>query len=263
MRLEGKVALITGAASGMGASMARIFAREGAKVVVADQLDDEGKKVAAEIVAANGAASFHHLDVTNEANWKDVAAATVGEFGKLDILVNNAGISGSAVDDLYDTEAWDKIMGVNARGAFLGMKYAIPEMRKVGGGSIVNISSISGVTGQRGIHAAYNASKGAVRTMTKVGAVQHGRHNIRVNSVHPTNVNTPLFMNEGTMKLFRPDLENPGPEDLLPIGQLMHTLPVGWVEPVDISNAVLFLASDEARFITGVTLPIDAGSCLK
>jgi NAD(P)-dependent dehydrogenase (short-subunit alcohol dehydrogenase family) len=163
MRLEGKVALITGAASGMGASMARIFAREGAKVVLADQLDNEGTKIAAEIVAANGAASFHHLDVANEANWKDVAAATVAEFGKLDILVNNAGISGSAVEDLFDTDAWDQIMDINARGAFLGMKYAIPEMRKVGGGSIVNISSISGVTGQRGIHAAYNASKGAVR----------------------------------------------------------------------------------------------------
>src|ERR1700736_4064707 len=171
MRLEGKVALITGAASGMGASMARIFAREGAKVVVADQIDDEGKKVVA--------------DVTDEAKWKEVVAATVGEFGKLDILVNNAGISGSAVEDLYDTDAWDKIMDVNARGAFFGMKYAIPEMRKVGGGSIVNISSISGVTGQRGIHAAYNASKGAVRTLTKAAAVQQGRHNIRVNSVHP------------------------------------------------------------------------------
>ena len=123
--------------------------------------------------------------MTDEANWKQVVEATVTEFGKLDILVNNAGISGSAVEDLFDTAAWDKIMDVNARGAFFGMKYAIPEMRKAGGGSIVNISSISGVTGQRGIHAAYNASKGAVRTMTKVGAVQQGRHNIRVNSVHP------------------------------------------------------------------------------
>src|SRR5882672_4034067 len=136
MRLEGKVALITGAASGMGASMARIFAREGAKVVVADQLDDEGKKVVADIVAANGAASFQHLDVTDEANWRSVVAATVGEFGKLDIVLNNAGISGSAVEDLYDTDAWDKIMDVNARGAFLGMKHAILEMRKIGGGSI-------------------------------------------------------------------------------------------------------------------------------
>jgi NAD(P)-dependent dehydrogenase (short-subunit alcohol dehydrogenase family) len=145
MRLEGKVALITGAASGMGASMARIFAREGAKVVVADQLDDEGRKIVAGITQANGAASFHHLDVTDEANWRSVVAAAISDFGKLDILVNNAGISGSAVEDLYDTDAWDKIMDVNARGAFFGMKHAIPEMRKIGGGSIVNISSISGV----------------------------------------------------------------------------------------------------------------------
>jgi len=235
MRLEGKVALITGAASGMGASMAKLFAREGAKVAVADQLDDDGKRVVAEIVAANGAATFRHLDVVNEANWKDVVAATVKEFGKLDILVNNAGISGSAVEDLYDTEAWDKIMGVNARGAFLGMKYAIAEMRKVGAGSIVNISSISGVTGQRGIHAAYNASKGAVRTMTKVGAVQHGRHNIRVNSVHP-----------GLMPPMRTKML-----EQVPLGR------DGRVE--EVAYAVLFLASDEASYITGAELYVDGG----
>jgi NAD(P)-dependent dehydrogenase (short-subunit alcohol dehydrogenase family) len=117
MRLDGKVAIVTGGASGMGASTAKIFAREGCKVVVADQLDDEGQKIVAEIVAANGAASFQHLDVTDEANWRSVVAATLAEFGKLDILVNNAGISGSAVDDLFDTAAWDKIMDVNARGA--------------------------------------------------------------------------------------------------------------------------------------------------
>src|SRR5437868_1919749 len=185
MRLENKVALITGAASGMGASMARIFAREGAKVVVADMLDNEGKKIAAEITQANGAAMYQHLDVTSETEWQAAIAATLAAYGKLDILVNDAGISGSAVEDLFDTAAWERIMGINATGTFLGMKHAIPAMRQAGGGSIVNISSISGVTGQRGIHVAYNASKGAVRTLTKAGAVQHGRHNIRVNSVHP------------------------------------------------------------------------------
>jgi NAD(P)-dependent dehydrogenase (short-subunit alcohol dehydrogenase family) len=246
MRLEGKVALITGAASGMGASMARLFASEGAKVAVADQLDDEGKKVATDIVAANGAAAFHHLDVTNEANWKDVVAATVAEFGKLDILVNNAGISGSAVEDLYDTEAWDRIMGVNARGAFLGMKYAIPEMRKVGAGSIVNISSISGVTGQRGIHAAYNASKGAVRTMTKVGAVQHGRQNIRVNSVHP-----------GLMPPMRPSGRTADPATR---AKMLEQVPLGRDGRVEeVAYAVLFLASDEASYITGAELYVDGG----
>jgi len=246
MRLEGKVALITGAASGMGASMAGVFAREGAKVAVADQLDDDGKKVVAAIVAANGAASFHHLDVTNEANWKDVVAATVEEFGRLDILVNNAGISGSAVEDLYDTEAWDKIMEVNARGAFLGMKYAISEMRKTGGGSIVNISSISGVTGQRGIHAAYNASKGAVRTMTKVGAVQHGRQNIRVNSVHP-----------GLMPPMRTSGRTADPATR---AKMLEQVPLGRDGRVEeVAYAVLFLASDEASYITGAELYVDGG----
>jgi NAD(P)-dependent dehydrogenase (short-subunit alcohol dehydrogenase family) len=246
MRLEGKVALITGAASGMGASMARIFAREGAKVVVADQLDDEGKKIVADITQANGAASFHHLDVTDEANWKDVVAAAVGEFGKLDILVNNAGISGSAVEDLYDTDAWDKIMDVNARGAFFGMKHAIPEMRKIGGGSIVNISSISGVTGQRGIHAAYNASKGAVRTLTKVGAVQHGRQNIRVNSVHP-----------GLMPPMRTSGRTADPATR---AKMLEQVPLGRDGRVEeVAHAVLFLASDEASYITGAELYVDGG----
>ena len=246
MRLEGKVAIVTGGASGMGASTAKVFAREGAKVVVADQLDDEGKKVAAEIVAANGAASFRHLDVTNEASWRDIVEATVKEFGKLDILVNNAGISGSAVDDLYDMEAWDKIMGVNARGAFLGMKYAIPEMRKAGGGSIVNISSISGVTGQRGIHGAYNASKGAVRTLTKVGAVQHGRQNIRVNSVHP-----------GLMPPMRTSGRTADPAVR---AKMLEQVPLGRDGRVEeVAHAVLFLASDEASYITGAELYVDGG----
>jgi NAD(P)-dependent dehydrogenase (short-subunit alcohol dehydrogenase family) len=246
MRLEDKVALITGAASGMGASMARIFAREGAKVVVADQLDDDGNKIVAEIVAANGAARFHHLDVTDEANWRGIVDATVAEFGKLDILVNNAGISGSAVEDLFDTDAWEKIMGVNARGAFLGMKYAVPQMRKIGGGSIVNISSISGVTGQRGIHYAYNASKGAVRTMTKVGAVQQGRHNIRVNSVHP-----------GLMPPMRTSGRTADPATR---AKMLEQVPLGRDGRVEeVANAVLFLASDEASYITGAELYVDGG----
>jgi len=247
MRLADKVALISGAASGMGASMARIFAREGAKVVVADQLDDEGRKVVADIVAANGAASFRHLDVTDEGNWQRVVDEAVAEFGKLDILVNNAGISGSAVDDLFDSTAWDKIMDVNSRGAFLGMKYAIPQMRKAGGGAIVNISSISGVAGQRGIHMAYNASKGAVRTMTKVGAVQEGRHNIRVNSVHP-GLMPPMRTSGRTAD---PALRAKWIEQQVPLGR------AGRVE--EVANAVLFLASDEASYITGAELYVDGG----
>ncbi|MEO9190319.1 MAG: SDR family NAD(P)-dependent oxidoreductase, partial [Acetobacteraceae bacterium] len=182
MRLAGKVALITGGAAGMGAATARRFGQEGAKVVVADVLEDEGRQVANSIGAA---AVFHRLDVTDEAAWKAAIEATTQRFGGLDILVNDAGISGSAYADVLDTEAWHKVMGVNATGVFLGMKFAIPAMRARGGGSIVNLSSISGFVGQHRIHLSYNASKGAVRIMTKSAAVQFGRDKIRVNSVHP------------------------------------------------------------------------------
>ena len=185
MRLEGKVALITGGANGMGAAEAKLFAREGAKVAIADVLEAEGRQVEAEIVDAGGEALFVPLDVTNEEDWARAVKQTVARFGKLDLLVNNAGISGSGERDHTSTEAWDRLMNVNAKGVFLGMKYAIPEMRREGGGSIVNISSISGFVGQEYVHPGYNASKGAVRIVTKAAAVQHAKEGIRVNSVHP------------------------------------------------------------------------------
>jgi 3(or 17)beta-hydroxysteroid dehydrogenase len=246
MRLEDKVALITGAASGMGASMARIFAREGAKVVVADVLEDEGRKVAAEITQANGVAIFRRLDVASEAEWKAAIDATLAEFKKLDILVNDAGLSGSAVDDQFDTAAWDRLMAVNARGVFLGMKFAIPVMKAAGGGSIVNISSISGITGQRHVHVGYNASKGAVRTVTKAAAVQHGRDNIRVNSVHP-----------GLMPPMRSSGRTADPNVR---AEMLRQVPMGRAGRVEeVANAVLFLASDEASYITGAELWVDGG----
>ncbi len=163
MRLEGKVAIISGAASGMGAATARRFAKEGARVVIADMLEEDGRQVAADITRANGTAEFMRLDVTNEDNWKAVVEVTVQNYGKLDILVNNAGISGSAASDMLDTDTWDKLMAVNSRGVFLGTKYAVLAMKKAGGGSIVNLSSIAGVTGSARTHMGYNASKGAVR----------------------------------------------------------------------------------------------------
>lgn len=246
MRLENKVALITGGASGMGASMARVFAREGAKVAVADMLMDEGRAVVEEITRANGAAIFQPLDVTSEAEWQAAIAATLTAFGRLDILVNDAGISGSAVEDLFDSAAWQKIMAVNSTGTFLGMKYAIPEMKKAGGGAIVNISSISGVTGQRGIHVAYNASKGAVRTLTKAAAVQHGRDNIRVNSVHP-----------GLMPPMRTSGRTADPAVRAKMLEGVPLRRAGRVE--EVANAVLFLASDDASYITGVELYVDGG----
>ena len=250
MRLENKVALITGAASGMGASMARIFAGEGAKVVVADVLEEEGKAVVADITRSNGVAIFHRLDVRNEAEWKTAIDATLAAYSRLDILVNDAGVSGSAITaDLFDIAAWDRLMSVNARGVFLGIKFAIPVMRAQGGGSIVNISSLSGIIGQRNVHVGYSASKGAVRTLTKAAAVQHGADNIRVNSMHP-----------GLMPPMRSSgRRTDDPEILARIPQRVPMGRAGRVE--EVANAVLFLASEEASNITGAELCVDGG-CL-
>lgn len=246
MRLAGKVAIITGAASGMGAATARRFAREGCTVVIADMLEAEGKKVAQEIVTANGAASFLRLDVTQEENWRQVVADTVAAHGKLDILVNNAGISGSAVTDTLETPMWDRLMEINGRGTFLGIKFAVPEMQKNGGGSIVNLSSISGVVGQKRIHIGYNASKGAVRTLTKSVAVQYGADNIRCNSVHP-----------GLMPPMRTSGATADPAFR---GKMLEAVPLGRSgESDEVANAILFLASDEASYITGAELAVDGG----
>jgi NAD(P)-dependent dehydrogenase (short-subunit alcohol dehydrogenase family) len=243
MRLQGKVALITGAASGMGKSEAEIFAKEGAKVVVADVLDAEGKAVA-DGIGAN--ARYVHLDVTSEPAWEQVIATTVAQFGTLDVLVNNAGISGTFDPDLMSTAVWDKLMDVNAKGVFLGMKHALPVMVKAGSGSIVNISSVSGFVAQLGLHMAYNASKGAVRLMTKSAAVQYARKGIRVNSVHP-----------GVLPAMRTSkaAADPGYRD-----RMLAAVPMGRVGRVEeVAYAVLFLASDEASYITGTELVVDGG----
>jgi NAD(P)-dependent dehydrogenase (short-subunit alcohol dehydrogenase family) len=250
MRLEGKVALISGAASGMGAATARRFAREGAKVMIGDQLDEDGQAVADGIVKANGTAAFMHLDVTDEASWRDIVAATVARWGKLDILVNNAGISGSAEADTLGTEAWDRLMAVNGRGVFLGTKFAVPEMQKAGGGSIINLSSISGVVGQEGIHVAYNASKGAVRTLTKSVAVQYGQDNIRCNSVHP-----------GLMPPMRTSGKTADPAFR---AQMLKGVPMNrFGEADEVATAILFLASDDASYVTGCELAVDGGYLAK
>jgi 3(or 17)beta-hydroxysteroid dehydrogenase len=244
MRLAGKVAIITGAASGMGAATARIFAREGAKIVIADVMEHEGRQVAD---AIGTAAHFEKLDVTNEENWAAVVAATVKRFGKLDVLVNNAGVSGSAEQDLYSTPAWHRIMEINATGVFLGIKHAIPAMIANGGGSIVNLSSVAGIIGSEGIHMAYNASKAAVRLMTKSVAVQHARHKIRANSVHP-----------GMMPAMRTSGRTADPATR---EQRLRSVPMRRAGEVDeVAYAVLFLASDEASYITGSEVHVDGGA---
>ena len=247
MRMKDKVALISGAAGGMGAATARLFAREGARaVVVADILDKEGEAVVAEINKAGGHASYVRLDVTDEAQWKAAVDQTVAAHGALHVLVNNAGISGSAETDLYDTAAWNRLMGINATGVFLGMKYGATAMKKAGGGSIINLSSISGIVGQGYIHVGYNASKGAVRLITKAGAAQHGKDGIRVNSVHP-----------GLMPPMRTSGRTADPAMR---AKTLKGVPMGRAGEVDeVAYAILFLASDEASYVTGAELVVDGG----
>jgi len=195
---------------------------------------------------------------------KAAVDAGVEQLGRLDVIVANAGIgNGGATLDKTRESDWQDMIDINLGGVWKTVKAGVPHILAGGrGGSIILTSSVGGLkayphTGH------YVAAKHGVVGLMRTFAVELGQHSIRVNSLHPTNVNTPLFMNEGTMKLFRPDLENPGPDDMAVVAKMMHVLPTGWVEPEDVSNAVLFLASDEARYITGVTLPIDAGSCIK
>ena len=243
-RLDGKVAIISGGARGQGEVEAKLFAQEGAKVVFGDILDDEGRQVEAAIRAAGGEATYVHLDVTQEADWQEAVQTAVSAYGKLDILVNNAGILRRDGIEETTKELWDTILAVNATGVFLGTKYAIPEMRKAGGGSIVNISSISGMIALGG--PAYNASKGAVRVFTKVTAVHHAGDNIRCNSVHPGPVRTP--MTESTYS--DPDM----------LAQRLQSMPLGRIgTSEDIAYGVLYLASDEAAYMTGSELVIDGG----
>jgi SDR family mycofactocin-dependent oxidoreductase len=276
-RVEGKVALITGAARGQGRSHAVRLAQEGADIIAVDVCTriSSSKEIPAATPddLAETADLVKGLDrriVTAQVDVRDFDAlkaavdSGVEQLGRLDIIAANAGIGngGDTLDKTSEAD-WQDMIDVNLSGVWKTVKAGVPHLIAGGnGGSIILTSSVGGLkayphTGH------YVAAKHGVVGLMRTFAVELGAQNIRVNSVHPTNVNTPLFMNEGTMKLFRPDLENPGPDDMAVVAQLMHVLPIGWVDPVDISNAVLFLASDESRYVTGLPLTVDAGSCLK
>jgi NAD(P)-dependent dehydrogenase (short-subunit alcohol dehydrogenase family) len=250
-RLSGKVAIVTGGSLGIGAAACELIAREGAAVAVTDVLDGEGEATAGRILSAGGTARFWHLDVSDEAEVERVFSDVARTFGRLDVVVNNAGIAGAnKPTDETTAEEWERVIGINVRGVFFCTKHAIPHLRRAGGGSIVNLSSIYGIVGAPDLPA-YHASKGAVRLMTKTDALFYAKDRIRVNSVHPGYIWTPLVEELGRqsaqgVEAFRRELDS------------KH--PIGHVgEPDDIAHGIVYLASDEAKFVTGSELVIDGG----
>ncbi|MBJ7338325.1 mycofactocin-coupled SDR family oxidoreductase [Mycolicibacterium sp.] len=276
-RVEGKVAFITGAARGQGRSHAVRLAEEGADIIAIDvckPMTAEGgippstpedlAETADLVKGLNRRIVTAEVDVRDYTALKAAVDGGVEQLGRLDIIVANAGIgNGGQTLDQTSEEDWDDMIGTNLTGVWKTVKAGVPHLIAGGnGGSIILTSSVGGLkayphTGH------YVAAKHGVVGLMRTFAVELGQHMIRVNSVHPTHVSTQMLHNEGTFKMFRPDLENPGADDMAPICQMFHTLPIPWVDPIDISNAVLFFSSDEGRYLTGVTLPIDAGSCLK
>ena len=241
-RLAGKVALISGGARGQGEAEARLFASEGARVAIADVLDEAGEKVASEI---GEAARYHHLDVTSEDDWARVVEATVGDFGRLDILINNAGIVRTGYIEQHSLEDFMAVVNVNQVGVFLGLRAVVAAMRESGGGSIVNISSNAGLEGVEGV-VGYVSSKWAVRGMTKTAAIEFGQYGIRVNSVHPGGVDTPMLGGDELGHMAEVD-----PFKDQPIGRIS--------QPEEIARLVLFLASDESSYSTGSEFIADGG----
>ncbi len=244
-RLDGKVAIISGGAKGQGAVETELFAMEGAKVIFGDVLDDEGKKVEAKIAELGGDVEYMHLDVTSEDDWQQAVERAESKYGKLDILVNNAGISMRHSNMDVSSDDWDTMMDVNAKGVFLGVKYAVPAMQRAGGGSIVNISSIAGILGRPLASPAYSASKGAVRVFTKSTAGRFAGEGIRCNSIHPGPIDTDMI--RSATNSVRPETR----VGEIPMGRLG--------QPEDVAYGALYLASDESAFVTGSELVIDGG----
>lgn len=247
MRLKGKTALVTGAAQGLGAAIAARFAQEGADVWLGDLNAEAGAATAERITAAGGGrARFHVLDVTREADWRAVYAAIAADGGRLDVLVNNAGINiREPIEEMLEKNL-DLMLAINVKGPFLGIKHAIPLLRRGGGGSIINMSSICGLVGHRYTTEAYTVTKGAVTLLTKTVGVRYAKDNIRCNSIHPSTVDTPLVQ-----VLF----QTPGKRE-----ERLGEVPLGRLATeADVANAALYLASDEAAFLNGVALPVDGG----
>ena len=248
MRLEGKVALITGASRGQGAEEAKLFSKEGAAVIATDVLDEDGKNLESEINRDGGNCLFIHLDVSDPQQWENVISETLKVHKRIDVLVNNAGIAVWGTNDDTTEEIWDNVMDINAKGVFLGTKYVLPEMKKHGSGSIINISSVSGLRGQAGIQPVYNASKGAVRLFTKSTAVQYGQYGIRANSIHPGAIDTQMIAHTHN------DREDVF-KDLVPLQRI--------AQPIEVAYGALYLASDESSYVTGSELVIDGGLTAK
>lgn len=248
-RLQNKVAIITGAGGGQGKEEALLFAKEGAKVVVTDVQEDKVQEVAEEIKANGGTASGFFHNVTSEDDWKKVVSDTITTYGKIDVLINNAGVSINV--KLHETtlEQWNKVMNINLTGTFLGMKHVVPTMMGQESGSIINISSISGLTGGGGANP-YTASKGAIRMLTKAAAIDYAKYNIRVNSVHPGVIITPM-----TEEMFKDEQMSNWAHSVTPLPELG--------KPEDVAYGVLYLATDEAKFVTGIELPIEGGYTAK
>jgi len=245
LRLEGKVALVTGGARGIGAAAARLFAREDAKVVIVDTLDDLGRQVQSQIQQSGGECLFVHLDVTIEEEWRQAIDATISTFGMLNVLVNNAAIRGEGGVEEMPIRMWDDVMAVNTRGVFLGTRVAIPEMRKAGGGSIIITSSQFGLVGTDIADPAYIASKGAVTVFAKAVALRYAQEGIRVNTVHPGPIKTPA---------------NDFFSDQEWLDRVKANVPMGRAGEADeVAYGMLFLASDESSFVTGAELVIDGG----
>ena len=247
-KLDGKVALISGGARGQGAAEAETFVKEGARVVFGDVRDDDGKKVEAAIRAAGGEATYVHLDVTREGDWQGAVETATSRYGALHVLINNAAIVIPRVPiEERTAEEWDRVMAVNAKGVFLGTKAVIPAMRRAGGGSIVNISSIAGIGQSLMQEPAYAASKGAIRIFTKVTAAQHAKDKIRCNSIHPGPVDTEMF--------------HAAFPDKATMDRRLQRIPLGRMGTVpEIVAAVLYFASDESGYTTGSELLIDGGA---